>query len=164
MISVIYFFCIQAARAQDRLYRCDNNFYTNDLKKPEAVNCKPVEGGNVTVVQGVRPPPTAASAASAAGRPAAPPTAGGSAPRVDSADQKARDSDARAILEAELKKAESRRTELAREFNNGEPEKRGDETRNHQKYLDRVNEIKSALARTDNDIGGIQRELQRLPK
>ena len=72
------------------------------------------------------------------------------------------DSDARLILESELKKAEARNTDLLREYNNGEPEKRGDEARNYQKYLDRVTEIKANLARSESDVAGIRRELGRV--
>jgi hypothetical protein len=155
------------AQAPDRLLRCDNNHYTHQSelgRDSRAVNCKPVEGGNVTVVQGPRPAAGAASAPLrvAAARPSAPAAGAPAGNRVDSAEQRARDSDARAILEAELRKAESRRAELTKEFNNGEPEKRGDESRNYQKYLDRVAEMKSAIARTDSDITGIQREINRL--
>lgn len=139
--------------AQERIYRCGNE-YTNNVASAQARGCKLMEGGNITVVQGTRP------AASASSRPAA---AGASAggPRVDSAEQKARDSDARQILEAELRKAEARQAELLKEYNNGEPEKRGDEARNYQKYLDRVAELKASLARNESDIAGIRRELGR---
>ena len=82
--------------------------------------------------------------------------------KVESAEQKSRDSDARIILEAELKKAEARQAELTREYNNGEPEKRGDEARNYQKYTDRVAELKANLARNESDIAGIRRELGRV--
>ena len=68
-----------------------------------------------------------------------------------------------AAKEAELKKAEARQAELSREYNNGEPEKQGGEARNYQKYLDRVAELKSELARNESDIAGIRRELARLP-
>jgi hypothetical protein len=67
------------------------------------------------------------------------------------------------ILEAELKKAEARHAELLKEYNNGEPERLGPETRNNQKYIDRVAELKSALSRNDSDIAGIKRELARVP-
>ena len=82
--------------------------------------------------------------------------------RVDAGDQKQRDSDARDILESELKKAETRHAELVKEYNNGEPEKLGPEHRNHQKYLDRVAELKASIARTESDIAGIRRELSRV--
>jgi hypothetical protein len=80
---------------------------------------------------------------------------------VDAGEQKARDSDARAILESELKKAETRHAELLKEFNNGEPDKLGPETRNHQKYLDRVAELKASIERNEKDIAGLKRELGR---
>lgn len=149
-----------AGPAQAQIYRCGNE-YTNAVSEAQKAQCKLVEGGNVTVVQGFKPP---------AARAASPPpsavrlaSAAPAAARVDSAEQKARDSDARLILESELKKAEARHGELSREYNNGDPEKRGDEARNYQKYLDRVGEIKSSLARTESDIAGIRRELGRVP-
>jgi hypothetical protein len=80
---------------------------------------------------------------------------------VDPAVQKARDSDAKAILEQELRRAQARQAELAKEYNNGEPDKIGGEARNYQKYLDRVAELKASIARNQSDIEGIQRELKR---
>jgi len=62
-----------------------------------------------------------------------------------------------------LKKAEARQAELLKEYNNGEPEKLGPETRNHQKYLDRIAELKASMARNESDIAGIRRELGRVP-
>jgi hypothetical protein len=91
----------------------------------------------------------------------APQAAAGPGQRVDAEEQRARDSNARAILEAELKKAEARQAELVKEYNNGEPEKMGPEHRNYQKYLDRVAELKASIARTESDIAGIKRELGR---
>ena len=143
-------------RAQGPIYRCGNE-YTNTVPEAQKSQCKLVEGGNVTVVQGFRAPaPTAGQAVKVA-------AATQSATRVESGDQKGRDSDARLILESELKKAEARQGELMREYNNGEPEKRGDESRNYQKYADRVAELKASLARNDSDIAGIRRELGRVP-
>lgn len=151
-----------SGHAQERMYRCDNNFYTNSTADPKARGCKLLEGGNVTVVQGTR---SAAQVAQPV-KIAAATQAGGQ--RVDvgdsrsrDTDQRARDSDARQILEAELRRAESRQADLAREYNNGEPEKVGIESRNYQKYLDRVAEMKSGLARNESDIAGIRRELGR---
>jgi hypothetical protein len=145
--------CVHA-HAQTRIWRC-GNAYTNNQAEAQAHGCKPVEGGNVTVVEGTRVNGNAVRLAAAA--PSAP-----GVPRIEAADQKARDADARAILEAELKKAEDRRAELVKEYNGGEPEKQGPEGRNYQKYLDRVEELKASIARNGNDIAGIQRELARL--
>jgi hypothetical protein len=84
-------------------------------------------------------------------------------PASDSGEQRARDSDSRAILEAELRKAELKLAEQQKEFNNGEPEKQGIEGRNHQRYLDRVAELKESIARHESDIAGLKREIARLP-
>jgi predicted nucleic acid-binding Zn-ribbon protein len=81
---------------------------------------------------------------------------------VDPAEQRARDSDARKILEAELKKEEDALAALQKEFNNGEPERQGGE-RNYQKYLDRVEEMRNAIARKQADIAAVRRELAKLP-
>ncbi|MCD6079330.1 MAG: hypothetical protein K0R89_3274 [Ramlibacter sp.] len=145
-----------AASAQAKIFRCGNT-YTNDEVQAKAQNCKLVEGGNVTVVQGTRV--SAPLEGSNRGKVVTAPAVG--TQRIDSGDQKARDSDARGILEAELKKAEARLAELQKEFNNGEPEKLGPETRNHQKYLDRVADLKANIERTEKDIAGLKRELGR---
>jgi hypothetical protein len=136
--------------AQDRIYRCGNE-YTNTVSESQAKNCKLISGGNVTVVQAHKPAGNRTS------------TATQSVQRVDSGDQRSKDADSRLILEAELKKAEARHVELLREYNNGEPEKLGPESRNHQKYLDRVAELKANIGRNESDIEGIRRELTRIP-
>ena len=143
------------AWAQDRIYRCGNE-YTNTVTEAQAKNCKLVSGGNVTVVQSVRPNPNTGVkvASSSSGQPGQ---------RVDAGEQRAKDSDTRLILESELKRAEVRQAELVKEYNNGEPEKLGPETRNNQKYLDRVAELKANIARNESDIAGIRRELGRVP-
>lgn len=154
-----------AALGQGVIYRCGDNQYTNTITEAQRPHCKVVEGGNLTIVQGVKVPASAAAPA-AGGSPVRVATsapAGGGTQRVDSTEQRARDADARRILESELRKAEARKAELAQEFKNGEPDKRGDEARNYQKYLDRVAELKSSIARNESDIAGIQRELARLP-
>lgn len=156
--SLAALFATQAhAQAPDRMYRCDDNYYTNSLNDPKARGCKLLETGNVTVVQGTKP----ATAQNGVKLAVATPSAGTSSQRVDASDQRARDADAKGIMETELRRAEARRTELALEYNNGEPEKRGDESRNYQKYLDRVAELKANLGRVESDIAGIRRELGR---
>jgi hypothetical protein len=150
------------ALAQDGIYRCANNEYINNAKEAQAKGCKLLEGGNVTIVQGTKVQ-TAAAASTSSASPVRPAVAN-NAPRPDAAEQRARDSDQRQILESELKKAESRLAELLKEFNAGEPEKRGDEARNHQKYLDRVAELKAGISRHESDVAGIKRELQRTYK
>ncbi|MEJ8848814.1 hypothetical protein [Variovorax rhizosphaerae] len=143
------------AFAQERVYRCGNE-YTNNATEAQKRGCKVMEGGNVTVVQGARPAAAASSTAAAVRSPPG-------SPRVETVDQRARDGEARTVLQSELKKAEARQVELLKEYNNGEPEKQGSEARNYQKYLDRVSEMKANIARNESDIAGIRRELGRLP-
>lgn len=150
------------AQAPKQTYKCNNNHYTDSLTDPKAIGCKPLEGGNVTIVQGTKVQTGAsASPATAPVRVANAPQAG---TRIDGAEQRTRDSDSKSILESELKKAEAKQAELLKEYNNGEPEKRGGEAQNHQKYIDRVAEMKASIARNDSDIAGIKRELGRSVK
>ena len=141
------------AYAQTRIYRCGNT-YTNDAAEAQSKGCKLMEGGNVTVVEGTRVRNPGVVKVATASQSAA--------PRIDADGQRARDGEARQILEAELKKAEARQGELVKEYNKGEPEMLGPEHRNHQKYLDRVAELKASIARNENDIAGIKRELARV--
>lgn len=147
--------------AQARIYRCGNT-YTNDAAEARSKSCKLVEGGYITVVEGTRVQGAAANGGSAAVTRVATASPSSAGTRIDSAEQKARDSDARQILESELKKAEARQAELLKEFNNGEPDKQGAEARNYQKYLDRVAELKAGIARNQSDIAGLKRELDRV--
>ena len=132
--------------------------YINNVKEAQTRSCKAVSGGNVTVVQGapaLKPPVVRVAGNSG---PASPST------RVEgSPDQRARDSDSRVILDAELRKSESRLAELQKEYNNGEPEKQGIEGRNYQRYLDRTSDLKDGIARSQSDIAGLKREISRLP-
>ncbi|MGN8004307.1 hypothetical protein ACTJKQ_14085 [Acidovorax sp. 22279] len=152
---------VPAVQAQDRIYRCGNE-YTNNAQQAKERGCKLVEGGNVTVVQGTRPASTAAPAAGGAAAPSSA-TSPANAPRVSNNEQKSRDSDARAILESELRKAETRHAELLKEYNNGAPERNALDLRNPQRYTERTAELKASVARSESDIAGIKREIARLP-
>jgi chromosome segregation ATPase len=81
--------------------------------------------------------------------------------RIDPASQRARDADARRILQEELQREEERLTQLRAEFNNGEPERRGDE-RNYARYQERVAEMRAAIARKEVDVAALKREIAKL--
>jgi hypothetical protein len=132
-----------------RVYRC-GNAYTNQ-PEPNA-NCQAMSGGSVTVIEGTRV--QAAQAAMA--------NAGASGVKVDSTEQRQRDAQAQAVLLAELQKAQKQHADLAREWNNGQPERRPDESRQPQKYQDRLAQLRDALQRAEADVAGLQRELSRL--
>jgi hypothetical protein len=144
-----------AAEGAGVTYKCPGHVYSNTISAKEAKDkgCTVLEGGSVTVIQGTRPRP----APNAAGASSSPPGS-----RIDPAEQRARDSDARRILESELKREEDRLAGLKAEYNNGEPERRGDE-RNYQKYLDRTADLKAQIERKTSDIAAIKRELAKLP-
>ena len=134
------------------MYRCPGNEYNNTLSPKEAKDkgCKTIEGAPISVIQGTRPRVPAPSSSPAGSK-------------VDPADQRARDSDARRILEAELKREEERLAAMRAEYNNGEPERQGNE-KNYQKYLDRVADMKSAIARKEGDIAALKREIAKQPQ
>ena len=137
-------------------YRCSNTDYkiTISAQEAEKLGCRKLEGAPVTVIQTVRPRPPAARPQAAA--------SGDATARVEPAAQRARDSDARRILENELRGEEERLAAMKREFNGGQPERQGNE-QNYQKYVDRVAQLSAAIARKEGDIAAIKRELQKLP-
>lgn len=146
-----------AAAQSGTMYRCPGNDYNNTLSAKEAKDkgCKTIDGAPITIIQMTKPRPASGSPNSSSG-------SGPAATRIDPAEQRARDNDARRILDSELKREEERLSFMRTEYNNGEPERRGDE-KNNQKYLDRVADMKAALARKENDIASIKRELAKLP-
>jgi hypothetical protein len=139
------------------VYRCPGPpvLYTDQITAKEAQdrNCRTIEGAPITIVSPPKPRP-APGAANGNARPAE--------GKVDAGEQRARDSDARKILDAELKREEAKLAELQKEFNNGNPERQGGE-RNFQKYQDRVEEMKAAIARKESDIAALKRELAKMP-
>ena len=153
-----------SAQAQGRVYRCGNE-YTNKIKG--RTDCRPVEGGNITIVRGYTAPPrsysgggTRSGGTRTASVTRTTTSPSGTVTRVHSPEQVKRDSDARAILEQELGRAETRQAELLREYNNGQPERLGSE-RDYNKYLARTTELKNSIDRNQADIEGIKRELAR---
>jgi hypothetical protein len=155
LVALLWPAATRAAEGQT-MYRCPGNEYNNTLSAKEAKDkgCKTIEGAPITIIQSVKP--------RAGGTPV--PTASGPAgTRVDPADQRARDSDARRILEAELKREEDRLASMKTEFNNGQPERQGNE-KNYQKYLDRVTDMKSAIARKEGDVAALKREIAKQPQ
>jgi hypothetical protein len=149
------------AEGGGEMYRCPGNDYKNTIspKDAEKMGCRKIEGAPITIIQTVKPRagtavPSAAPAPAAASSPAG--------ARIDPVAQRARDSDARRILEGELKTEEQRLAALQKEFNDGQPERRGDE-KNFQKYLDRVAEMRASIERKQIDIAALRRELQKLP-
>ena len=156
---------VQAQTQANPVYRCPGPpvLYTDQISPQEARDrgCRTIEGAPVTIVQGNRPRPPASGPA-AAPAPGAAPAPRPADSRIDPAEQRARDSDARRILGEELRREEEKLAAMQKEFNNGEPERRGDE-RNFARYQERVAEMRAAIQRKEADIAAIRRELAKLP-
>ena len=162
--GLLFSLCLTAVQAQDarQVVRCPGPpvLYTDTLTPQEARDkgCRTIEGAPITIVQAPpKPKPTASGPA---------PSGAGSRTadtRVDAASQRSRDTDSRRILGDELSREEERLKSMQAEFNNGEPERRGDE-RNFQRYADRVAEMKAGILRKEADIAAIKREIAKLPQ
>ncbi len=79
-------------------------------------------------------------------------------PRVDRDTQRTRDSDRKRILEDELKTEEDKLGRLKIEYNNGEPERRGDE-RNFALYQERTKRLREDVARVEANVNALLREI-----
>nr|WP_229425477.1 hypothetical protein [Massilia sp. Se16.2.3] len=79
-------------------------------------------------------------------------------PRVDSSQQRACDDDRRGILTEELRAEEKKLADLKQSFNNGEPERQGNE-RNFVKYRERVVQMRDDISRTERNIEALRREI-----
>jgi hypothetical protein len=138
------------ALADGPTYKCPGHVYSNTMGEKEAKSkgCTVLDNAPITVIQSIKP------------RAAASPSASGN--RVDPADQRARDNDARRILEGELRREEDRYAAMKAEYNNGEPERQGNE-KNYAKYQERVADMKAALSRKESDIAALKREIAKQP-
>ena len=156
--------------ASAQIYRCESPNgvveYSNTPSSRADRACRPVDLPAINTIPAPsmpRPPVPAGTApgvapGAAQGEAARPSGSPPSFPRVDNATQKARDADRRRILQEELQKEEARLAELRKEYNGGEPERRGEE-RNYQKYLDRVQRLKDDIGRSEVNISSLKREL-----
>ena len=79
-------------------------------------------------------------------------------PKVDNAQQRARDNDRREILAEELRQEQVRLGQLAAEFKGGEPDRLGNE-RNYAKYQERVATLRDSINRAERNIEALKREM-----
>jgi hypothetical protein len=151
------------AHAQSEVYVCMNGDGTREYKNTgETKGCKRVDMQGISMIPSPYKKPVVQTASF--NRPAG---AGSSAsspsdfPKIDSSTQKARDTDRMQILTEEMKVEERKLAALKQDFNNGEPERRGDE-RNFAKYQDRVASMKDDVSRTEKNIEALKREIGNL--
>lgn len=142
--------------AQSEVYLCVDENGKKEYKNTGATKgCKKIDLPGLTMIPA---PPKRAAVQTAAAKPASSPS---DFPKVDSDTQKTRDNDRRQILLDEMKGEEQKLANLKKEFNNGEPERRGDE-RNFAKYQERVAGMKDDIGRTEKNIEALKRELGNL--
>ncbi len=155
-LSAFAFLCAlsASASAQSDVYVCTNDQGLKEYKNTGITKgCKRVDLQGVTLIPS---PYKKAVAHTAAAKPsvASPPEF----PRIDSTTQKARDNDRLHILMEEMKAEEQKLADLKKEYNNGEPERQGNE-RNYAKYQERVASMKEDLHRTEKNIEALKREI-----
>jgi hypothetical protein len=145
---------LACSAAQGQIYKCEppgGSVEYTDINRGR--HCKLMDLPGLTV-----PAPTRRVAPSPRNAPSQPVGVPGDFPRVDSAEQKARDADRRGILEEELKAEMQKLADLRREFNGGEPERRGDE-RNYAKYQERVAGLRDSISRSEKNVDALKREI-----
>jgi hypothetical protein len=144
------------AHAQSEVWMCVNDSGKKEYKNTgDTKGCQRMDLPNITTIPA---PPKRAVVQTASVKPASTPA---DFPKIDSNMQKARDSDRKQILLDEMKSEEAKLTALRQEFNNGEPERRGDE-RNYAKYQERVAVMKDDIGRAEKNVEALKRELGNL--
>jgi hypothetical protein len=141
-----------AACAQGEVYVCMNDRGNKEYKNTGITKgCKKVDLQGITMIPGGNKPVVQTVAARSPS----------SFPKVDSGTQKTRDNDRMQILQDEMKGEEKKLADMKKEFNNGEPERNGNE-RNYAKYQERVAEMKDNIARTEKNVEALKREITNL--
>lgn len=155
-----------AAQAQTTVYKCVDAQGRVEFTDTGKRGCKALDlPGYIPAPPERRAPAPAAaarpatSASAAAG--AAPTPSPSNFPRVDTSQQRARDDDRRGILTDELRIEEKKLADLRGVFNNGEPERQGNE-RNYAKYQERVAQMRDEISRTERNIEALRREISNI--
>ena len=136
------------ANAQNRVYRCQAPDGSPLYQNAPGQGCRELDLAPLTSVPGAKAAPQRTSSSRSAS----------AFPRVGTDTQQARDSDRKQLLRDELDREQQRLADLRKEFNNGQPERQGNE-RNYAKYLERVEKMRGELARSESGVASLQREL-----
>jgi hypothetical protein len=146
------------AQAEGEIYKCVGANGTIEFKNTGPVkDCKKMDLEGVSVIPAPSKRSATVQTASLKSSSSASPS---DFPRVDSTTQKSRDNDRRQILLDEMKSEQDKLAALKKDYNNGEPERQGDE-HNYSKYQERVTAMRDNISRTEKNIEALQRELKR---
>jgi len=144
------------AQAQNEVYVCTDAQGAREYRNTGiTVGCKKLAMPGLAVLTTPEAAPKLPPKKVAMGRDAAAGVAGN---KPDAERQQARDSERRLLLQDELKAEERKLASLRVDFNNGEPERRGDE-RNYAKYQERVAAMQGDMARFERNIAALRREI-----
>jgi hypothetical protein len=146
-----------AAQAQTVVYKCVDDAGRVEFTDTSKRGCKALDLPGFVATAPARKVPTTRQG----GQPVTAAASPASFPRVDSAQQRARDDDRRDILNDELRNEEKKLADLRREFNNGEPERIGGE-KNYAKYQARVAQMREDIGRSERNIEALKREIANL--
>jgi Domain of unknown function (DUF4124) len=156
VLAVLLLTASGAALAQTDVYLCVDDTGKKEYKNTGLTKgCKRVDLPGITMIPA--PPKRSGGVQTASAKPSTP----SDFPKVDGTAQKTRDNDRRQILLDEMKNEEQKLANLKKEYNNGEPERHGDE-RNYAKYQERVAVMKEDISRTEKNIDALKREIGNL--
>lgn len=148
------------ARADSTVYKCVDKSGHVEFTDVNKAGCKALDLPGY--MPAPRAPVPAVTMRQGAGRAAASPAPSPAGfPRVDSYTQRARDDERREILGDELHAEEQKLANLKRDFNNGEPERQGNE-KNYAKYQERVAQMRDDISRSEKNIEALKREIGNL--
>ena len=143
------------AHAQSDVFLCVDANGTREYKNTGATKgCKKIDLPPLTIAAPVKRAPAQTASARSTAAPA-------DFPRVDSAAQQTRDNDRKQILQSELKREEQKLDDLRKSYNNGEPERQGNE-HDYAKYQERVVALKGDIGRSEKNVEALKRELGNL--
>jgi hypothetical protein len=162
--GVLMFLAAAGARAQTTVYKCtdaEGRVMYTDSATQKGCKAIDIQGAISQPARGAAPNPASAPAPSGAMRQGAgrPPAASpANFPKVEGYVQRQRDDDRRDILNDELRNEEKKLADLRREFNNGEPERQGNE-KNYAKYQERVERLRGDIGRSEKNVEALKREI-----
>ena len=159
--AVAMFALLLCASAQAQIYRCTDANGRPLYTDTKVGKCQLIDTGYSSPPAASAPIPAPRSSGGSGSASAPSPAAAStpsSFPRVDNVVQRARDDERREILGDELRIEERKLADLKKEFNNGEPERQGNE-RNYAKYQERVVSMRDEINRTERNIEALRREI-----